>query len=60
MISSALAIIFVAYILQCVFSWLQLKRIYGKVDEVRRLHKRRSLSSGNRFRATEISGNEER
>lgn len=39
MISSALAIIFVAYILQCVFSWLQLKRIYGKVDEVRRLHK---------------------
>ena len=39
MLSSVLAVIFIAYVLQCIFSWFQLRRIYGKVDEVRRLHK---------------------
>lgn len=39
MISSVLAVIFIAYIFQSIFAWLQLKRIYGKVDEVRKLHK---------------------
>lgn len=39
MISSILAIIFIAYVLQCIFSWFQLKKIYGKVDEVKQLHR---------------------
>lgn len=38
MFSSVLAVIFVAYILQCIFSWFQLKRIYGKIDEVKQMH----------------------
>lgn len=39
MLRSLLAILFAAYVLQSIFSWIQLKRVYSLIDTIKKQHK---------------------
>ncbi len=39
MLTSLLAVLFAAYVLQSIFSWFQLKRVYSLIDTVKKKHK---------------------
>ena len=39
MLTSLLAVLFTAYVLQSIFSWFQLKRVYHLIDAVKKQHK---------------------
>jgi DNA-binding transcriptional regulator of glucitol operon len=39
MLTSLLAVLFAAYVLQSIFSWFQLKRVYSLIDTIKKQHK---------------------
>lgn len=39
MLTSLLAVLFAAYVLQSIFSWFQLKKVYSLIDTVKKQHK---------------------
>lgn len=39
MLTSLLAVLFAAYVLQSIFSWIQLKRVYSLIDSIKKDHK---------------------
>ncbi len=39
MLRSLLAVLFAAYVLQSIFSWIQLKRVYSLIDTIKKQHK---------------------